>query len=153
MGPAQSVYSQMGTMNHSIEIEDTGVISVRFKNNALGTVNYTTCATTKNFEGSITLVFSNGTIKIGGECVNTIEYFNVHGISHYQLPRSRNGSNDYTTYLGSMSNHDLVFKDIVNVMNNKRVNVPLVSGIDAIATVAFMESAKLSARKNKRIIL
>lgn len=153
MGPAKSLYSQMGTMDHAIEIEDTGVVSVNFKSGALGTVNYTTCATNKNFEGSITLVFSHGTIKIGGECANQIEYRELDTPLKHRIPRSKNGANNYTTYFGSMSNHDLVFKDIVSTMNNKKVRNVLVSGSDAIATVTFMESALLSAQKNRIITL
>ncbi|MFA5927118.1 MAG: Gfo/Idh/MocA family oxidoreductase [Patescibacteria group bacterium] len=152
-GKPKTVYAQMGTFNHKIEIEDTGAINIKFSSGAFGTINYTTCATKKNFEGSITLIFSGGTIKIGGEYINTIDYFSVEGVDEYELEESHIDANDYGTYRGSMSNHHEVFKDIVNNFNHKNENGNLVFGDEAIETIALIEGALRSARTGEVIIL
>ncbi len=153
MGEPKSVYSLMGTKNHNIEIEDTGTITTEFKNGSYGIVNYTTCATNKNFEGSITLIFSKGTIKIGGEYINTIDYFQVEGIDNYKLESTNADANDYGTYRGSMSNHDQVFKDILVRMNDKNNSGNLVFGEEAIETIRFIDAAKKSAKLEKIIAI
>jgi len=153
MGKPKNVYSLMGTKNHDIEIEDTGIVNIEFKNGSFGSLNYTTCATKKNFEGSITLIFSKGTVKIGGEYINTIDYFAVEGVDSYELEKTNIQANDYGTYKGSMSNHDQVFKDIVERMNNPKRNGNLVFGDDAVKTIQVIEAAFASAKKNKIIKL
>ena len=152
MGKPKRISGMMGTLNHKIEIEDTGSIQVEFANNAIGSINYTTCASKKNFEGSITLIFSKGTIKIGGEYIITIEYFQVEGIDNYELEKSETTANDYGTYRGSMSNHNFVFKDILERKNNSKSISSLVSNDEAIDTIRFIEAAIKSAKK-KTIIL
>jgi predicted dehydrogenase len=151
-GKPKSVYSLMGTKNHNIEIEDTGTITTEFENGAYGIVNYTTCATKKNFEGSITLIYSNGTIKIGGEYINTIEYFQVDGVDEYELEENGAPPNDYGTYRGSMSNHDQIFKDILKRMNGES-DSNLVHDDEAVATISFIEAAIKSAKDKKIIYL
>ena len=146
MGKPKSVYSLMGTKNHNIEIEDTGTVTTEFQNGAYGILNYTTCATKKNFEGSISLIFSKGTVKIGGEYINTIDYFQVKEVDSYKLEPSDISANDYGTYRGSMSNHHEVFKDILKRFNNKNYNGQLVFGDEAIETIKFIEAAFKSAQ-------
>lgn len=152
LGKPKSVYSLMDTKNHKIEIEDTGTVTAEFENGAFGVLNYTTCATKKNFEGSITLIFEKGTIKIGGEYINTIEYFQMEGVDSYELEKSHSAANDYGTYRGSMSNHDQIFKDILKCVNDGGEGA-LVHGDDAIATIEFIEAAMRSAKERKVISL
>lgn len=151
MGKPKKLFSLAGTKNHKIETEDTGNIAVEFENGAFGTFNYTTCAAKKNAEGSITLIFKNGTIKIGGEYLNTIDYFQVEGVDFYKLPGEKESANDYGTYKGSMSNHDKVFSDIVGLFNGKKTKNRLVSGEEGIEGVRFMELALNSAKSGKVI--
>lgn len=152
LGRPKSVFSLMGTKKHNIEIEDTGTITSEFENGAYGIVNYTTCATEKNFEGSITLIFENGTIKIGGEYINTIDYFKVIGVDNYELEVTNISANDYGTYKGSMSNHHQIFKDILKHLNGEGEG-RLVHDNDAILTISFIEAALKSAKEKKIIYL
>ena len=150
MGKPRSVFALMGTKKQPIEIEDTGVIAVDFASGAMGSFNYTTCATKKNFEGSLTLFGTKGTVKIGGEYLNTIECFQVEGVETYELEHSDAGPNDYGTYKGSMSNHDKVFADIVAHVEGGG-NGMLSFGDDAVKVVSFMERAMESAKKGEKI--
>ncbi len=152
MGKPVSIYSIMDTFNHKIEIEDTGTVTTKFQNGSIGVLNYTTCATKKNFEGSITLIFNKGTIRIGGEYINTIDYFEVDGVKSYVLEESSVQANDYGTYRGSMSNHQEIFKDIVKKFNNNKYIGKLVFGDEAIDTIRFTEDALASAKTGKPVL-
>ncbi|MEK7479630.1 MAG: Gfo/Idh/MocA family oxidoreductase [Patescibacteria group bacterium] len=153
MGKPKWVFAAMGTYKQNIETEDTGIIMTEFESGALGVVNYTTCATNKNFEGSITFIGTKGTIKIGGEYLNTIDYFEVEGMDSYELEGADAGANDYGSYRGSMSNHDKVFQDVVAKVRNPEINGLLVSGEGAVGGVRFMEKAFESAKKGEKVFL
>tara|TARA_Y100000310_G_scaffold344628_1_gene458402 strand:- start:314 stop:1354 length:1041 start_codon:yes stop_codon:yes gene_type:complete len=151
-GEPKSVYALMDTKKQKIEAEDTGVIAIEFANGACGSFNYTTCVTHKNIEGSILLIGTEGTVKIGGEYLNTIEQFQVNGMDSYELEKSNAGPNDYGTYKGSMSNHDKVFEAIVaKVRGEDKHNGTLISGKPAIATVRFIEKTIESAKTGQKI--
>ena len=55
-GEVKSVFAKMDTFNHNIETEDTGVVTLKFANGAIGILNYTTCVYKQNIEGSISLI-------------------------------------------------------------------------------------------------
>ena len=60
-----------------IEFEDTGVVILKFYNGAIGTINYTVNSYEKNMEGSLTILAEKGTVKIGGQYLNELEYQNI----------------------------------------------------------------------------
>jgi predicted dehydrogenase len=97
------------------EFEDTGVVILRFHNNALGTINYTVNSYGGNMEGSLTLFGDKGTVKIGGQYLNELEYQNIEGLKIENLPEG-NTANNYGQYKGSMSNHDLVYANVADVL-------------------------------------
>lgn len=101
-----------------IEFEDTGVVALKFQNGALGTVNYTVNSFGKNMEGSLTIFAENGTIKIGGQYLNELEYFEVKGMEKPPELDKGNKANNYGQYQGSMSNHDKVYENVVQVINH-----------------------------------
>ena len=98
-----------------IDFEDTGVVILRFYNGALGTINYTVNSYGKNMEGSLTIFGDKGTVKIGGQYLNELEYQNIEDLKIEGLPAG-NSANNYGNYQGSMSNHDLVYENLVNVL-------------------------------------
>ncbi len=107
----------------TVEFEDSGTFILESKRGAIVNLNLSTCSFAQNMEGSITLLCEKGTVKIGGQYLNRIEYqcINEHVIP--PLPQG-NGCNDYGAYKGSMSNHDKVIQNVVDTLN----------GLDQIAT-------------------
>jgi predicted dehydrogenase len=111
--------------NHPyIEIEDTGSFFMQTKQGAIVNFNFSTCSYEKNMEGAFTILAENGTVKIGGQYLNTIEY---QHIKNTILPdiKIEAKANDYGKYQGSMSNHDRVINNVIkhlqgteNVMTN-----------------------------------
>lgn len=102
---------------HNTEVEDAGSFVMRSANDAIVNFNFTTCAYQKNMEGSITIFAEKGTVKIGGQYLNTIEYQQLEGASLPEINISAK-SNDYGLYQGSMSNHDKMIQNVVDVLNN-----------------------------------
>jgi UDP-N-acetyl-2-amino-2-deoxyglucuronate dehydrogenase len=113
---AQS-YLQNRAHQSSITFEDTGAVILKMHSGAIGTLNYTVNAYKENMEGSFTLFGEKGTIKIGGQYLNMIQYQNIQD---YTLPviNEQYKANDYGTYKGSMSNHDKVYQNVLDVLQN-----------------------------------
>jgi predicted dehydrogenase len=100
-----------------IDFEDTGVVVLEFYNGAIGTINYTVNSYGKNMEGSLTIFGEKGTVKIGGQYLNELEYQNIENYEIDNLPQG-NRANEYGYYSGSMSNHDKVYENLVDVLQN-----------------------------------
>ena len=75
IGPVESVMAYTGTLARRIEVEDTGVAALRWRNGAMGSVNVTMLTWPKNLEGSITILGEKGTVRVGGVAVNKIEHW------------------------------------------------------------------------------
>ena len=78
-GDVKKVEAITRNLNHDkiIEFEDTGVVIIEFYNGIIGTINYTVNSYSKNMEGSLTIFGENGTVKIGGQYLNELEYQNI----------------------------------------------------------------------------
>lgn len=138
------IYANNFMHNGVIEFEDTGVLIIKFYNEAIGTINYTVNSTNKNMEGSLTIFGENGTVKIGGQYLNELEYQQFDNYSIKNIENS-NKANDYGDYQGSMSNHDLVYQNLVEVLQN---NAPIkASAIEAMKSVEIIEKIYNKLRK------
>lgn len=101
-----------------VEFEDTGVVALQFASGALGTINYTVNSYRKNMEGSITIFGDKGTVKVGGQYLNVLEYQSIADYRIPDLPQSQ-PANEYGFYQGSMSNHDKVYQNVLDVLNGR----------------------------------
>jgi predicted dehydrogenase len=117
------------------EIEDTGVAILKMQSGAIGTLNYTINSYSRNLEGSLSIFGEKGSIKIGGQYLNTLEWFDVNGESRPLLSQTHS-PNDYGFYQGSMSNHHKVYDDLILSLNG---NGSLLEARDAIATIEIIE--------------
>lgn len=106
--------------SHNTEFEDTGSFTMKAANGATVNFNFSTCAYGQNMEGAITILAEKGTVKIGGQYLNTIEYQQLENGSLPQINISAK-ANDYGLYQGSMSNHDRVIGNVVDVLRNNGV--------------------------------
>lgn len=104
---------------HNTEVEDTGSFVLKAHNNAIINFNFTTCSYEKNMEGSITIFAEKGTLKIGGQYLNTIEYQQLDGTPLPNINITAK-ANDYGLYQGSMSNHDQVIQNVVDVLHHQK---------------------------------
>jgi UDP-N-acetyl-2-amino-2-deoxyglucuronate dehydrogenase len=137
-GDIKTVNAFTSNYNHQqlIDFEDTGVAVIQFESGALGTIHFTINAYQKNIEGSITIFAEKGSVKIGGQYLNTIEFQNIKDVT-IDLPNSSNEANDYGTYYGSMSNHDKVYDNFLAALNNKATLSA--NSIEGMKTVEMIE--------------
>jgi len=124
-------------LHPDIEFEDSGAILIEFFNGAIGTVNYTVNSFQKNMEGSITVFGSKGTVKIGGQYLNALEYQNIENYT-FKNVIPVNKANDYGFYQGSMSNHDKVYENVVNVLNGR--DTIATNAIEGLKVVRIIEN-------------
>lgn len=117
------------------ELEDTGAVILQMQNGAIGTLNYTINTTPKNIEGSIAVFGEKGSIKIGGQYLNKIEWFTLP--EDMPVLENNNSSNQYGFYEGSMSNHHLVYDHLLQALENQSHS--LVEAIEAIKTIEIIE--------------
>ena len=150
MGNMHILHAQLANVNHRglIEFEDTGIVSFRLKeSNAPGVLHYTTSAYQKNMEGSITIFAEHGTVKIGGQYLNTIDYQVTDGFDIKDLPAG-NTSNNYGDYEGSMSNHDQVIDNVVRSLQGREAI--MTNAYDGLKTVEIIENIYNKAVENGR---
>ncbi len=130
-----------------IEFEDTGVIALEFYNGAIGTINYTVNSYEKNMEGSLTIFGEKGTVKIGGQYLNELEYQSIENFEFKNLPIG-NKANNYGNYRGSMSNHDKIYENLVDVFN-KGGSIST-NSFEGLKTVEIIDKIYRSAELNKK---
>ncbi|MDR0799255.1 MAG: Gfo/Idh/MocA family oxidoreductase [Dysgonamonadaceae bacterium] len=119
-GDISDIQARFADFNHQTltDFEDSGIVSFRFVNGGMGVFNYSTSVYDRNFESSVTLIAENGTIKIGGQYMNEVEYCHVRDYEMPVLPPTNPG-NDYGAYKGSAQNHHYVIDNVVNVLKGK----------------------------------
>jgi predicted dehydrogenase len=148
LGDVKSVKATISNFQHNkIDIEDAGVVLFEMSSGAIGTMNYNVNTFKKNMEGSITLFGEKGTIKIGGQYLNTIEYQSIEG-QHIDLNEMGNPANDYGFYQGSMSNHDKVYENLLKAIDE--TDSQFASAHEGLKTVEIIEMIFEAASKNTR---
>lgn len=133
--------------NKLVEFEDTGVVIAEFRSGAIGTINYTVNSHKKNMEGSITVFGEKGTVKIGGQYLNVLEYQSIEGHEIKGLPESR-PANDYGFYQGSMSNHGKVYENVIDVLTSG--GTIAANAFEGMKTVEIIENIYKSMEENKQ---
>ncbi|MCC6542857.1 MAG: Gfo/Idh/MocA family oxidoreductase [Flavobacteriales bacterium] len=97
------------------DFEDSGLVSFRFLNGGIGCINYSTAVWDKNLESSMTIIGSKGSVKIGGQYMDQVEYCHI---KDYDMPElaPTNPANDYGTYKGSANNHGFIIDNVVDTL-------------------------------------
>ncbi|HXS36654.1 MAG TPA: Gfo/Idh/MocA family oxidoreductase [Flavipsychrobacter sp.] len=125
---------------HNTEVEDTGSFVLKGANDTIINFNFTTCAYDRNMEGSITFFAEKGTVKIGGQYLNTIEYQKLEAVTLPPINITAK-ANDYGLYQGSMSNHDKIIQNVVDVLHhNQPVMTSAEEGREVVSIIEQMYS-------------
>lgn len=147
IGDVNKVYALTGNFAHQdiIEFEDSGVVALEFYCGAIGTINYTVNSYNRNMEGSLTIFAEKGTVKIGGQYLNELEYQNIERFEIKDLPEG-NKPNNYGNYFGSMSNHDKIYSNVIDVLNNGgSISTNFFEGMKTVEIIdKIYQSAKLN---------
>ncbi|MEM0995985.1 MAG: Gfo/Idh/MocA family oxidoreductase [Bacteroidota bacterium] len=117
LGDITDISAKFDNFNHlhNTEFEDSGFFNFRFIHGGMGSFNYSTAVWDKNFESSITILGEKGTIKVGGQYMEKVEYCHVEDYVMPELPPA-NPPNDYGPYKGSAANHHYIFENVVDTL-------------------------------------
>jgi UDP-N-acetyl-2-amino-2-deoxyglucuronate dehydrogenase len=148
IGPVESVIAYTGTLARDIEVEDTGVAALKWRNGAMGSINVTMLAYPKNLEGSITVLGEKGTAKIGGVAVNEIQ--------HWEFSESdpvdatiKSASYETTSVYGH--GHPLYYDNVIKTLSGEAE--PETDGREGLRSLELLIAMYKSARDGRRICL
>lgn len=148
IGPVQSLHAYAATLERDIEVEDTGVINLQWRNGALGSINVTMLAYPKNFEGSITILGDKGTVRIGGVALNEVQHWEfAEPNEDDQRVRDSSYATDSVYGFGHAQYYDNVIKALRGEAN------PETDGRQGLKTLEILVAAYRSACEGKRIAL
>lgn len=148
IGPVESVQAYTATLERDIEVEDTGVISLRWRNGALGSMNVTMLTYPKNLEGSITILGEKGTVRIGGVAVNEVQHWEFAEASEDD-EKIKAASYQTTSVYGF--GHPLYYDNVINVLRGEAEMET--DGREGLKSLEVLIATYLSARDGKRVAL
>ncbi len=144
IGPVDSVQAMTGTLGRDIEVEDTGVLNIKWRNGALGSMNVTMLTYPKNYEGSITIIGEKGAVRIGGVAVNEIQHWEFSDQRDYDKD-IKNANYETTSVYGF--GHPLYYKNVIDVLRGEAE--PDTDGREGLSSLELLIAAYLSARDGK----
>ena len=120
LGDITDIQASFANFNHqhNTEFEDSGQVNFQFVNGGMGSFNYSTSIWGNNFESSVTIIGEKGTVKVGGQYMEKLEYVKVQGYEVPELPPP-NPPNYYGDYKGSAANHHYIFENMVATLRGK----------------------------------
>lgn len=148
IGPVESVMAYTSTLARNIEVEDSGVASVRWRNGALGTVNVSMLTHPKNFEGSITILGEKGTVRIGGVAVNEIKHWEFSE-PHVDDALVNDVSYQTTSVYGF--GHPAYYKNVIDTLRGEAN--PDTDGREGLKSLEILIALYLSSRDGRKINL
>ena len=149
IGDIDEAIAYTNNYNHHsiIEFEDTGAVILKFINGEIGTINYTVNSYNSNMEGSLTIFGEKGTVKIGGQYLNELEYQSFENFEIKNLEKG-NTANNYGNYTGSMSNHLEVYSNLIDVLEKDgKISA---TGFEGSKTVQIIEKIYESSKERNK---
>ena len=147
IGPVEKVQAMMST-SRDIEVEDTGVLNVKWRNGALGSMSVTMLTYPQNLEGSITILGEKGTVRVGGVAVNDIQLWQFEEAKDYD--QQIQSANYETTSVYGFG-HPLYYKNVIEVLRGNAE--PETDGREGLKSLELLIAAYLSARDGKTVSL
>lgn len=148
IGPVDSVQAMTATLGHDIEVEDTGVLNIRWRSGALGSMSVSMLTYPRNLEGSITILGEKGSARVGGVAVNEIQLWEFADQRDYDQ-HVQDASYQTTSVYGF--GHPLYYQNVIEVMRG--VAEPETDGREGLKSLELLIAAYLSARDGKTVAL
>lgn len=148
IGPIADVQAMTGTLARDIEVEDSGVLNIRWRSGALGSMCVTMLTYPKNYEGSITILGEKGTVRIGGVAVNEIEHWEFEE-EHPDDQSIQDASYETNSVYGL--GHPLYYRNVIEVLRGDAE--PETDGREGLKSLEVLIAAYLSARDGQTVSL
>ncbi|MCC2625927.1 MAG: oxidoreductase [Burkholderiales bacterium] len=148
IGPVESVQSYIATLARRIDVEDSGVVALKWRNGALGTMNVSMLTYPKNLEGSITIIGEKGTARIGGVAVNEIQVWDFQE-KHENDETIKAASYATTSVYGF--GHPKYYENVIKTLRGEED--AHTDGREGLKSLELLIAIYLSARDSKKVSL
>jgi UDP-N-acetyl-2-amino-2-deoxyglucuronate dehydrogenase len=148
VGPVESVMAYTGTLARNIEVEDTGVAALKWRNGAMGSINVTMLTWPKNLEGSITILGEKGSVRVGGVAVNQIQHWQFADSD--PMDQQLDEASYQTTSVYGFG-HPLYYEGVIRSL--REASAPEIDGREGLKSLELLIAMYLSARDGKRVNL
>ncbi len=143
-GDITNIKARFDDFNHAnlTDFEDSGFVSFDFVNGGMGSFNYSTSVWDKNLESSMTIIGENGTVKVGGQYMDKVEYCHIKNYEWKELEVT-NPPNDYGQYKGSAANHHFIIENVIDVLRHgEAITTNAMEGLQVVDIIERIYSFK-----------
>jgi predicted dehydrogenase len=137
-GDIKDIQAKFNDFNHHglTTFEDSGFVNFNFINGGMGAINYSTAVWDTNLESSLTVIGSKGSVKIGGQYMDKVEYCHI---KDYTMPvlQATNPANDYGAYKGSANNHGYIIDNVIDTLRGR--NTITTNALEGLKIVDIIE--------------
>ena len=150
-GDLKNITARFKDFNHQhlTDFEDSGLVTFDFVNGGgVGAINYSTAVWDTNLESSITVIGSKGSVKVGGQYMDKVEFCHIE---NYVLPElaPTNPPNDYGAYKGSANNHHYVIQNVLDTLKGSgNATTKAIEGLHVVDIIERIYSFRNSNRKS-----
>jgi UDP-N-acetyl-2-amino-2-deoxyglucuronate dehydrogenase len=148
IGPVESVHAFTATLARNIQVEDSGVVNIKWRSGALGSMNVTMLTYPRNLEGSITVIGEKGTARVGGVAVNQVEHWEF-AEPHEDDELVRAASYEATSVYGF--GHPLYYENVIGCLRGECV--PETDGREGLRSLELLIGIYQSARDGRPVSL
>ena len=148
IGPVASVNAMTATLERNIQVEDTGVLNIRWRSGALGSMNVTMLTYPKNLEGSITILGERGSVRVGGVAVNEIQHWDFADEQEYD---SEIGKTSYVTESVYGFGHAAYYDNVIRTLRGECEAET--DGREGLKSLELLIATYLSARDGRTVSL
>ncbi len=137
-GDIKDIQAKFNEFNHKglTTFEDSGFVNFNFINGGMGSINFSTSVWDTNLESSLTVIGSKGSVKIGGQYMDKVEYCHI---KDYTMPvlAETNPANDYGAYKGSANNHGYIIDNVIDTLKGR--NTITTNALEGLKIVDIIE--------------
>lgn len=148
IGPVESVQSMMGTLARNIEVEDTGVLNIRWRSGALGSMSVTMLTYRQNLEGSITILGEKGTVRLSGAALNEIQHWDFEDNAQ-STEEIKQLNYQVSSIYGS--GHLLYYENVIKALRGEAK--AQTDGREGLRSLELLVSAYLAKKEGKTVHL
>ncbi|HYR09535.1 MAG TPA: Gfo/Idh/MocA family oxidoreductase [Longimicrobium sp.] len=148
IGPVESISAFTATLARNIQVEDTGVVNVRWRSGALGSLNTTMLTYPRNMEGSITVIGEKGTVRLGGVAINKVDLWEF-AEPHEDDERVDEASYATTSVYGF--GHPRYYENVIGTLRGQAQAET--DGREGLRSLELLVGIYLSARDGRTISL
>ena len=149
-GDIKDVQAKFSDFNHKhmTEFEDSGFVNFNFINGGMGSINYSTAVWDTNLESSLTIIGEKGSIKVGGQYMDKVEYCHIKDYTMPELAPT-NPANDYGHYKGSANNHGYIIQNVADTLQGKTtITTNALEGMKVVDIIERIYSLRKEDRKS-----